>query len=180
MHASFGGHADAFNGKTLVQSVFFHSERCYLASAEFGFSRYIKGLPDDDKVVFYYEVNANCQPAGKCRDHSTGAKLVEQRVNLPIPIPPGTNERGGTDWLYEAYLVNGGSQWHIRVLDPYSHRKKAEPVNLDVGNFFRALAEEYAGHGATGYVTATSTRDGSVACSTDPPVLNIVKIYAAK
>ncbi len=180
VQVSYEGRADSFNGHTLVESVFFHNERCYRASTEFGFSHYVKGLPADDKIYFYYEVNANCQPKGKCRIHGTEDALEDQRVNVPISIPSGPNSRGGSEWLYEAYLINGGAEWHIRVVDPYKHENKAEPMNRDVHDFFRDIAMDYAEHGASGYVTATATRDGPLVESSNPPVMNIVKIYSAK
>ena len=180
VQVSYEGRADSFNGHTLVESVFFHNERCYRASTEFGFSHYVKGLPADDKIYFYYEINANCHPKGKCRVHGTEEALEDQRVNVPIPIPSGTNSHGGSHWLYEAYLINGGAEWHIRVVDPYKHENKAEPINHAVHDFFRGIAKDYAAHGGDGYVTATATRDGPLVDSTNPPVMNIVKIYAAK
>lgn len=177
---SFAGQVNSYNGNTLIESVFFHTDRCYHASTEFGFSHYVKGLPGDDRVFFYYEANANCKPTGKCRVRGTGEYLVDRRVNLPLTIPAGPNSRGGPDWLYEAYLVNAGSDWRVRVVDPYNLQDKLGPVDYDVSNFFLDLAMGYSAHGADGYVTATSTRDGPVVYSGDPPVMNVVGIYAAK
>jgi len=126
---SFAGEVDASNGNTLVESVFFHTDRCYHASTEFGFSHHINGLPGDGQVYFYYEVNANCHPTGKCRVRETGENLVDQRTNVPLAIPAGPNSHGGSDWVYEAYLVDGGGQWRIRVADPYTFENKTEPAN---------------------------------------------------
>jgi hypothetical protein len=180
VEVAYQGTIDSSNGHTLVESVFFHKERCYRASTEFGFSHYMKGLPGDDKIYFYYEINANCQPKGKCRVHGTEDALTDQRVNVPIAIPSQPNSHGGSDWLYEAYLIDGGAKWHIRVVDPYKHETKGAPIDQDVQDFFRDIANEYAAHGGEGYVTATATRDGPLLDSTNPPVMNIVKIYAAK
>jgi hypothetical protein len=179
VQVSFAGRAGPPNGNTLVESVFFHSDRCYRASTEFGFSHYIQGRPSDDQIYFYYELNANCSPTGKCRAHGTEENLVDQRVNLPIAIPSGPNSHAGSDWFYEAYLINGGSQWHVRVIDPYSYMKVAEPVDQDVAGFFRDIAENYWGAGADGYVTATATRNGPLSYSA-VPVMNVVKIDVAK
>jgi len=66
---SYSGAAASSNGNTLVESVFFHTDRCYHASTEFGFSHSVKGLPTDNQIYFYNELNANCQPTGKCRVH---------------------------------------------------------------------------------------------------------------
>jgi len=180
VHALYEGKIDSPNGHTLVESVFFHDERCYRASTEFGFSHYLKGLPGDNTIYFYYEINANCQPKGKCRVHGTEDPLTDQRVNIPISISSEPNSHGGSDWLYEAYLIEGGAKWHIRVVDPYKHQTKGAPMDQDVQDFFRGIAADYAANGAEGYVTATATRDGPLAESSNPPVMNIVKIYAAK
>lgn len=180
IQVSYAGKIDQPNGHTLVDSVFFHDERCYRASTEFGFSHYVKGLPADGNIYFYYEINANCHPTGKCRVHTSGAPLVEQRVNVAIQIPAKPNSRGGSDWLYEAYLIDGGARWHIRVVDPHKHKDQISPVNHDVQDFFLDAAKDYAEHGATGYATATATRDGTLLYSDKPPEMNIVKVYSAK
>jgi hypothetical protein len=180
VQVSYQGKVDPFNGHTLVESVFFHDERCYRASNEFGFSHYVKGLAGDDKIYFYYEINANCQPKGKCRAHGTQQALTDARVNVPIAIPTEPNSRGGSDWLYEAYLIDAGAKWHIRVVDPHTHKEKTAAIDHAVQDFFRDIAEDYAARGANGYVTATATRDGALIYSSNPPVMNIVKIYAAK
>jgi hypothetical protein len=180
VQVSFEGRASAPNGHTLVESVFFHNERCYRASTEFGFSHYVKGLPGDDQIFFYYGINANCHPKGKCRVHGTENALEDQRVNVPIPIPSKPNSYGGSDWLYEAYLIDDGAKWHIRIVDPHKHDNKLAPIDQDVSGFFSDIAKDYAEHGGTGYVTATATRDGQLELSSDPPVMNVVKIYSAK
>jgi hypothetical protein len=180
VEVSYEGKVDSSNGHALVESVFFHNERCYRASTEFGFSHYLKGLAGEGKIYFYYEINANCQPKGKCRVHDTQEPLTDIRVNVPIPIPSQPNSRGGSDWLYEAYLIDSGAKWHIRVVDPYKHETKGSPIDHDVHDFFVETAKGYAAHGGEGYVTATATRDGPLLDSSNPPVMNIVKIYAAK
>jgi hypothetical protein len=180
VQVSFEGKIDSSNGHTLVESTFFHDERCYRASTEFGFSRSVHGLPGDDTVFFYYAINANCQPQGKCRVHGTQDILTSQTVHLPIPIPAEPNSQGGSDWLYEAYLIDGGAKWHIRVVDPHRHVTRGEPIDLDVQPFFQDIAKDYATSGAKGYVTSTATRDGVLEPSSNPPVMNVVKIYAAK
>jgi hypothetical protein len=180
VEVAYAGKVDSSNGHTLVESIFFHNERCYRASTEFGFSHYLKGLPGEDKIYFYYEINANCQPKGKCRVHGTQDALTDTRVNVPIAIPSGPNSRGGSDWLYEAYLIDGGAKWHIRVVDPYKHETKGAPIEVNVQDFFRGVAIDYAAQGAEGYVTATATRDGPLLNSSDPPMMKILKIYAAK
>ncbi len=177
---SYSGSADASNGNTLVESVFFHTDRCYHASTEFGFSHYVKGLATDNQTSFYYELNANCQPAGKCRVHETNEILIDQRVNIPIDIPAGLNSHGGSDWLYEAWLVDGGSQWRVRVIDPYTLVETVAPVDYNVSAFFLDIAQNYSANGAIGYVTATSTRNGSLELSPEHPVMNVVKIDVAK
>ncbi len=171
---------DVSSGNTLVESVFFHTDRCYRASTEFGFSNYLNGLTAANQIYFYYEVNANCKPTGKCRVHGTSDTLVDQRINLPVAIPAGVNSLGGTDWMYEAYLVNGGSQWHVRVVYPYTLATKIAPINYDVSAFILDIARDYSADGANGYVTATSTRNGPIAYSGDPPRMNVVKIDVAK
>jgi hypothetical protein len=180
VQVSYEGKVDSSTGHTLVESVFFHNERCYRASTEFGFSHYVKGLAGDDKIYFYYEINANCQPKGKCRLHGTQDALTDTRVNVPIPIPSEPNSQGGSDWLYEAYLIDSGAKWHIRVVDPHKLKTRGAPIDHDVHDFFQDIARDYAAHGADGYVTATATRDGALEYSSHPPVMNVVKIYAAK
>ena len=120
------------------------------------------------------------RPTGKCRVHGTQDVLTDQRVNVPIAIPSQPNSHGGSDWLYEAYLIDGGAKWHVRVVDPYKHETKGAPIDVNVQDFFHDFADDYAAQGGEGYVTATATRDGPLANSSDPPVMNIVKIYAAK
>ena len=180
VQVAFTGKATADDPSTVIQSVFFHDERCYLASFEFGFSRYVKGWAGEDRVSFYYESNANCQPPGKCRSRATGENLIERRVNLPLAIPSGHNSRGGVDWLYEAYLADGGAIWRVLVLDPYTREEKAGPFRVEVQGFLLETAREYFAHGGFGYVTATSSRIGPLAVPADPPSLDIVKIFAAK
>ena len=180
VHAAFEGQVDGFNGHTLIESVFFHTDRCYRAATEFGFSHYVKGLAGPDKIFFYYEINANCKPEGKCRIHGSGDALSDERVNIPVAIPAQPNSHGGSDWLYEAILVDGGAKWRIRVVDPYKHVAKIAPIEHQVQDFFRTIAKDYAAEGGTGYVTATATRDGALVYSGAPPAMNILKIYAAK
>jgi hypothetical protein len=176
----YSGSVPAASGNTLVESVFFHTDRCYHASTEFGFSHAVRGLPTDNQISFYNELNANCQPTGKCRVHGTDENLIDQRVNMPVTIPAAPNSQGGSDWLYEAYLINGGSQWRIRVVDPYNFAEQTAPVDYNVSSFFLDVAQNYWANGATGYVTATSTRNGPLALSQERPVMNVVKIVVAK
>jgi hypothetical protein len=180
VQVSYEGKIDQFNGHTLIDSVFFHDERCYRASTEFGFSHYLKGLASDGNLSFYYEINANCKLKGKCRVHGTEDVLMDQRVNVAIPIPTKPNSHGGADWLYKAYLVDGGSKWHIRVVDPHNHKDVTAPIDHTIRDFFLDTAKDYFEHGATGYVTATATRDGALIDSGHRPVMNIVKMYSAK
>jgi len=180
IQVSYQGKINQPNGHTLIDSVFFHDERCYRASTEFGFSHYVKGLASDANISFYYEINANCQPKGKCRVHGTEDVLVDQRVNISIPVPTRLNSQGGSDWLYEAYLIDGGMKWHIRVVDPHTHKEVATAIDHTIHDFFSSTAKDYSEHGATGYVTATATRDGALIDSGHPPVMNIIKIYSAK
>jgi len=140
----------------------------------------VKGLASDNNIYFYYELNANCQPKGKCRVHGTSDALLDQRVNVPIPMPTRPNSQGGSDWLYEAYLIDRGTKWHIRVVDPHKHKDVAAPIDHTIQDFFLPIAKDYSEHGATGYVTGTATRDGVLEESSNPPVMNIVKIYSAK
>jgi len=177
---SYEGKIDQSDGHTLIDSVFFHAERCYRASTEFGFSHYLKGQPSDAQISFYYEINANCHPVGKCRVHGSGEPLEEKRDNVPIQIPLHPNSRGGSNWIYEAFLIDGGSKWRIRVRDPYTHKDQIAPIDHDVQDFFMQTVKEYAAQGATGFVTATATRDGALIYSDNPPVMNIVRIYSAK
>lgn len=178
--ASFEGTGSAYNGNTLVQSIFYHDEPCYRASTEFGFDRYLKGLPDDGTVHFYYEIHANCKPDGKCRDHETGKFLIDQRETIALPATPATNSRGGKDWRYEAYLIDCGRTWVIRILDPYDHMEVVSPQWRTVQDFWVSAGRRYFEHGARGYVTATSTRGGPVQFSGEPPVMNVVKILMAE
>jgi hypothetical protein len=180
VQVSYEGKVDQFDGHTLIDSVFFHNERCYRAATEFGFSHYVKGLPSDGDLSFYYEINANCHPKGKCRVHGAEDVLMDQRVNVKIPIPTKPNSNGGPDWLYEAYLIDGGFKWHIRVVDPHNHKDVIAPIDHTIQDFFLDIAKDDFEHGATGYVTATATRDGALTVSSNPPVMNVVKMYSAK
>jgi len=180
VQVAYSGSAAASNGNMLVESVFFHSDRCYHASTEFGFSHSVRGQPADNQISFYYELNANCQPVGKCRVHGTNENLIDQRVNTAITIPTEHNSHGGSDWLYEAWLINGGSQWHVRVVDPYTLAEQAAPVDYDVSSFFLGIAQTFFADGAAGYATATSTRNGPIELSQEHPVMYVVKIDVAK
>jgi len=180
VRVSYSGSVESSNGNTLVESVFFHTDRCYHASTEFGFSHAVRGLPTDNQVSFYNELNANCQPAGKCRVHGTDEYLIDQRVDMPVTIPAEANSRGSSDWLYEAYLINGGSQWHVRVVDPYTLVEQTAPVDYDVSSFFLQDAQNFSTNGAAGYVTATATRNGALEVSQEGPVMNVVRIDVAK
>lgn len=178
--ASFDGQAGRAGGPALAQAVFVHDEPCYRASTEFGFFRYLKGTPNDGKIFFYYELHANCSPAGKCRAPATGEILEDRQDSVPVAAAGAINSRGGTDWLYEAYLIDGGARWSIRVEDPYDHRTQSPPVIHDVQDFYQSIAHDYFTRGAEGYVTATSERSGPVSYMGDPPSLNVGKVYAAK
>jgi len=180
VQVEYQGKVDSYNGHTLVESTFFHSEPCYRASTEFGFSHYAKGLPGDNQIFFYYELNANCQPKGKCRVHGTQEELTDSRVNVPIQIPTEPNSQGGSDWLYEAYLIDNGAKWHVRVVDPHKHVTKGAPMDLVVQAFYQDVAKDFAANGGKGYVTSTAVRDGALELSSNPPAMNVVKIYAAK
>jgi len=179
-HLLFTGKGSSYNGNSLAQAVFFHDEPCYRASTEFGFFRYVKGLPADDTVYFYYEINANCTPSGKCRTHGTSQVLNDQQEAVPLPPQPGFNSRGGADWLYVAYLINGGAQWRIEVLDPYTFADIFPPLTPAVKDFFARTASDYDWGGANGYITATSTRSGTVLYSGEAPTMKIVNIFVAK
>ncbi len=180
VRAAFDGKAGRAGGSTLAQAVFFHDEPCYRASTEFGFDRYLKGAPSDDIVYFYYELHANCSPAGKCRASGTGEILVDRRDSVPVAAAGALNSQGGTDWLYEAYLIDGGARWYIRVEDPYRHRTRSPPMIHAVDDFYQPIARDYYTRGAEGYVTATSERSDPVSFTGEAPALNVVKIYAAK
>ena len=180
VRAAFDGKAGRDGGSALAQAVFFHDEPCYRASTEFGFDRYLNGTPADGSVYFYYELHANCSPAGKCRAPATGEILVDRRDSVPVVAAGAINSRGGTDWLYEAYLIDGGSRWYLRVEDPYNHRTASPPVIHAVEDFYQPIAKDYYTQGAEGYATATSERSGPVSYAGQAPSLNIVTIYAAK
>jgi len=180
VQVSFAGKIDSSNGHTLVESTFFHNEPCYRASTEFGFSRSVQGLPGDNTIFFYYAINANCQPQGKCRVPGTQEILTSQTVHVPIQIPAEPNSQGGSDWLYEAYLIDGGAKWHIRVVDPHKHVTHGAPMDAVIEGFYQDIAKDFSANGAKGYVTSTATRDGTLEPSTNPPVMSVAKIYAAK
>jgi hypothetical protein len=42
------------------------------------------------------------------------------------------------------------------------------------------VAKDFAANGGKGYVTSTAVRDGALELSSNPPAMNVVKIYAAK
>lgn len=180
VRASFDGNAGRYDGSTLAQAVFFHDERSYRASTEFGFFRYLKGTPGDGKVFFYYELHANCNPAGKCRNAAMGQILEDRQDSVPIASAGALNSRGGTDWLYEAYLIDGGARWYIRVEDPFKHQLQSPPLVRDVQDFYQTVAKGYYAQGAEGYVTATSERSGPFSYTGEAPTLKVVKIFAAK
>jgi len=180
MRVSFEGAAGREERSTLAQAVFFHDERCYRASTEFGFFRYLKGTRDDGKIFFYYELHANCNPAGKCRATATGVTLTDRQESVPVAIAGAINSQGGTDWLYEAYLIDGGARWAIRVVDPYKHEPQSPPLVRDVQDFYQPIAKDYFKQGAEGYATATSERSGPVSYAGQAPSLHIYAIYAAK
>ncbi len=175
---SFSGRGSAYNGNTIAEAVFFHNEPCYRAASEFGFFRYVRGLPGDETIYFYYEINANCTPSGKCRVHGTDQILSDQQVAIALPGTPASNSAGGGDWLYMASLVSEGAQWRIQIVDPYTLADAVSPLTLDVQAFFDATAAEYYGQGASGYITATSTRSGLVPYSGETPVMKVAKILA--
>jgi hypothetical protein len=122
VRVSNSGSVESSNGNTLVESIFFHSDRCYHASTEFGFSHAVRGLPTDNQVSFYNELNANCQPAGKCRVHGTDEYLIDQRVNMPVTIPAEPNSRGGSDWLYEASMGDRSGTYEWSILTRWRNR----------------------------------------------------------
>ncbi len=180
VRTAYFGKAAGARGASVVESVFFHDDRCYHASAEFGFSHSVKGAATDATVQFYYEINANCNPKGKCRARGTGEILIDQRDNVPVAIPEGVNSRGGRDWVYEAYLIEGGARWRVRVVDPYTFEEKAKAVDWEVKDFFAAAAREYWERGAEGYVTATSLRIGEMVTEGAGPWMGVAKVAVAK
>jgi len=176
----FTGKGSSYIGTSLAQAVFFHDELCYRAATEFGFFRYGRGLPEDETVYFYYEVNANCAPQGKCRIHGTDQILTDQQEAVPLPKAAASNSAGGGDWLYKAYLINDGAQWVIEVIDPYTFADTFPLLTLEVKDFFRGAATEYFRQGATGYITATSTRSGPVGYVGEPPSMQVAEILIAQ
>lgn len=180
VQVAFSGGPVSNTGQWLAQAVFFHDEPCYRASTEFGFDRYLKGLPGDSTVYFYYELHANCKPDGKCRNHQTGAIWLDQRESIPLGTPPGANSRGGPDWLYEAYLEDGGTLWVLQVRDPYTHKEALAPLRRAVKDFWTDSGKSYFAKGADGYITATAVRDGPIAYSGGPPTMNLAHIWVAK
>jgi hypothetical protein len=137
-------------------------------------------LPEDETVYFYYEVNANCAPQGKCRIHGTDQILTDQQEAVPLPKAAASNSAGGGDWLYKAYLINDGAQWVIEVIDPYTFADTFPLLTLEVKDFFRGAATEYFRQGATGYITATSTRSGPVGYVGEPPSMQVAEILIAQ
>jgi hypothetical protein len=175
----FTGRGASYNGNTLVQAVFFHDEPCYRAATEFGFFRYVKGMPEDETVYFYYEANANCAPEGKCRIHGADQPLSDQQEAVPLPAEASNNSGGGSDWLYRAYLINDGAQWVIEVVDPYTFADTFPPLTVEVKGFFRGASTDYYREGASGYITATSTRSGPVGY-VDAPSMKVAEILVAR
>ncbi len=180
VQAAFSGKADSHNGASLTDAVFFHTDPCYRANTEFGFSRPVTGTGHDATVYFYYEANANCKPDGKCRVHGTEEVLIDQAHSVALATPAGVNSRGGADWLFEANLVNGGTAWSVHVRDPYGFQDKTPPLSVPVQEFWREIGAQAFEHGATGYVTATAVRNGDLLYSGDAPAMNVVKIWVAK
>lgn len=137
-------------------------------------------MPGDNTVYFYYEIHANCKPDGKCRDHNTGATLIDERESIPLNTPSRPNSQGDSDWLYEAYLEDGGTLWVIQARDPYTHKDVAAPLRRVVKDFWLAAGRNFFENGADGFVTATAERNGPILYSGDAPTMNIAKIWVAK
>jgi hypothetical protein len=66
------------------------------------------------------------------------------------------------------------------VVDPYTLAEQAPPVDYAVSGFFLEEVQNFSANGATGYVTATATRNGAIEVSQEGPVMNVVKIDVAK
>lgn len=140
----------------------------------------MKGLPEDQTVYFYYEINANCQPEGKCRVPGTGQVLTDQQQAIALPTPAGASPTAGSAWLYLAYLINGGAQWRIQVLDPATLADAVSPLTLDVASFFADAASQFDQNGADGYISATSTRNGPVLYAGPAPAMQVAKILVGR
>jgi len=136
LQAEFRGNGtnnDEKNG--LWHSAFFHSQRCYGGTTEFGFRRVINntmGGPSypsisEAIVQFYFTVNTNCSITNLNCSVTNGYNNQSYYIgewgyggNLPIPTVP--NSRNGDDWLYLAWLEPGATYWMFEIVDPYTNQ----------------------------------------------------------
>jgi hypothetical protein len=130
MQATFG--AGLGTSATATQeSVFYHSQRCFDATTEFGFFRNINGNATSEWTLnFYYADNANCPTSGthECQIFETvgGWTTITNNLftNATVSIPQCPDSASsGTDysWVYRAWVTKpSGYQWNITVTDPYT------------------------------------------------------------
>ncbi len=174
VQARFTGEDAVSGGSDLWQAAFYHSQRCYGAATEVGFFRQI-GAAGGAGLVFYYNINANCSPAGKCRVQKPGAdweNLQEQTDGVAIPIPPG-----GGEWMYAAWLSVDESEWNITRRDPVYPFAIRASVTRPVLPWFAKYAHEMAnGRGLQGYVTLTSQISGAFPTPLDS-TMDVVAAY---
>jgi hypothetical protein len=190
-----GGAGGMANGNVLTQSVFYHSQRCYTATTEFGFARTV-GAPSGDvgpnTLLFYYSIYTNCPDnclINNVLETQIGGyslKLSSPMVTqVSIPIPQTLNSAGRTDWLYEAWLVESGGNytWNIVVLDPVDYAQQGSKITLGpVQSWFVQYANQMLNNGGlNGYMTITSNLSAQWSPVPNPDYsvsLRVVNLFA--
>ncbi len=166
--AAFDGKIQANSSpstQTFIQSIFYHQSQCYEWGNEFGFYKLLQNpgnATENGTIYFYYSQNPNCYNVaslGSCRDKTSGASLVATTVSVPLAAP-GLNSRGGSNWIYRAYLTSA-TNWRIRIVDPYAGSDFMPPVDsaIDPAGFYASTATTMFTSGQTGYISAVQQRN---------------------
>lgn len=152
-----GGFNPIGNGTNSQFSVFYHSQRGYYCSTEFGFFRATSGtggfLPDR-QMHFYYGVYENSVAGGTYVNGIT--EPVEQHESSSLFLINMDYQ-----WRYEAEISDDLTNWVItvRVADPALGTVGTinSQTMLSVQPWFSSYAAEMRnGAGLTGYVTCSS------------------------
>jgi hypothetical protein len=103
------------SGNALVETVFYHSQKCYFASTEFGFFRDMIA----QQTYFYYAHDANCGVDLYCRSGNEASDPYVNSTGANIAIPDaGVAPITYMAWL-DTYQSSGSTHYrfHVRVVD---------------------------------------------------------------
>jgi hypothetical protein len=191
------GYAGASSGQSTDYTVFYHSQRCYLAGTEIGFLRkvgHVDGTDRDERVYFYYGININCDGGvcsvcknGGCNE-STGAGYSTVSPSCAGLDVSGCNSYSATyftlpdhnDWLFEAWIDPSNSSQFIFVRrDPSYPWTVRDYQCVPIQSWFSSYATAMlSGSGLSGYITQTTNNNSPSASYASGVTMTVANTFA--